>query len=129
VVPTLVAGLVLVGTTTQMAVAFTVGVLVGGLAYCAVFVALAVYSRNAVTIGLLYALVWETLLAGFAPGAKSLSIKQWALSVTDSLTSATAVESTVSLGVAILALAVVTAAGAVLAGYRLGGLPIASAAE
>ncbi|MDL4821628.1 ABC transporter permease [Actinomadura opuntiae] len=127
VVPTLLAGLLLTGTTAQLAPAFTVGVLVGGVAYSAVFVALAVVSRNAVTIGLLYALVWESLLGSFAPGAKSASIQQWALSVTDALTPASPVTSSVDLGVAIPLLVIVTVGAAFLAAFRLRSLTIASA--
>jgi ABC-2 type transport system permease protein len=126
-VPTLVAGLVLTGTTAQLTPAFTVGVLIGGVAYSAVFVALAVASRNAVTIGLLYALVWESLLGSFAPGAKSASIQQWCLSITDALTDASPVTSTVDLPLAITLLVVVTAAGTLLATFRLRSLPVASA--
>ncbi|NVI89681.1 ABC transporter permease [Actinomadura sp. BRA 177] len=126
-IPTLFAGLILTGTTAQLTPAFTIGVLIGGVAYSAVFVALAVASRNAVTIGLLYALVWESLLGSFAPGAKSASIQQWSLSVTDALTNASPVSSTVDLPLAITLLAVVTAAGALLATFRLRTLPVASA--
>jgi ABC-2 type transport system permease protein len=127
VVPTLLTGLVLPGTTEGMTPAFTVGVLAGGVAYSAVFVALAVLSRNAVTIGLLYALVWESLLGNFAPGAKSASIQQWALSVTDALTDTSFVSSTVDLGLAIPLLVLVTIAATLLAVLRLRSLPIASA--
>ena len=126
-VPTLLAGLVLTGTTAQLTPAFTVGVLVGGIAYSAVFVALAVASRNAVTIGLLYALVWESLLGSFAPGAKSASIQQWCLSITDALTDASPVTSTVDLPLAITLLVLVTAAGTLLATFRLRSLSVASA--
>ncbi|WP_067454564.1 ABC transporter permease [Actinomadura macra] len=127
VVPTLLAGLILTGTTAQMAPAFTIGVLVGGVTYSAVFVALAVMSRNAVTIGLLYALVWESLLGNFAPGAKSASIQQWALSVADALTSASPVKASVDLPVAVLLLIAVTLAGTLLSAYRLRSLAVASA--
>ncbi|GAA1811335.1 ABC transporter permease [Actinomadura chokoriensis] len=126
-VPTLLAGLILTGTTAQLTPAFAVGVLVGGVAYSAVFVALAVASRNAVTIGLLYALVWESLLGSFAPGAKSASIQQWCLSVTDALTDASPVTSTVDLPLAITLLVLVTAAATLLATFRLRTLPVASA--
>jgi ABC-2 type transport system permease protein len=127
VVPTLLTGLLLVGTAEGLSLAFTAGVLVGGIAYSAVFVALAVVSRNAVTIGLLYALVWESLLGNFAPGARSASIQQWALSVTDTLTGIPDVSSTVALGVAIPLLVLVTIAGALLAVVRLRSLSVASA--
>lgn len=127
VVPTLLAGLILVGTTAQVTPAFAIGILVGGIAYSAVFVALGVLSRNAVTIGLLYALVWETLLGSFAPGAKSASVQQWSLSVADALTDASMVTSTVGLPVAITMLVVVTLVAAFLATFRLRSLPVASA--
>ncbi|GAA1552816.1 ABC transporter permease [Actinomadura kijaniata] len=126
-VPTLVAGLLMSGMTAQLAPAFAAGVLVGGIAYSALFVALAVVSRNAVTIGLLYALVWESLLGNFAPGARSASVQQWALSVTDALTDASVVRSTVDLPLAAALLALVTAAGTALAVVRLRSLTVASA--
>ncbi|HEU5158907.1 MAG TPA: ABC transporter permease [Streptosporangiaceae bacterium] len=126
VAPTLLAGLIMAETEvrTELAFAFTVGVFVGGMAYSAVFVALAVVSRFAVTIGLLYALVWEVLIGNVAPGARKLSILQWATSVTDSLTSVTSVTSEVSLGVAVALLITVTVGGAALAAVRLRTLPI-----
>jgi ABC-2 type transport system permease protein len=127
VVPTLVAGVIMSGMTAQLAFAFTIGVLVGGVAYSAVFVALAVASRFAVTIGLLYALVWEVLIGNVAPGARKLSILQWSTSVTDALTTATTVKSEVSLGVALVLLVIVSGAGAVLAAVRLRTLSITGA--
>ncbi|HEY7483853.1 MAG TPA: ABC transporter permease [Streptosporangiaceae bacterium] len=127
VVPTLVAGMIMSGMTAQLAFAFTIGVLVGGVAYSAVFVALAVASRFAVTIGLLYALVWEVLIGNVAPGARKLSILQWSTSVTDALTTATTVKSEVSLGVALVLLVIVSGAGAVLAAVRLRTLSITGA--
>ncbi|MEV5569381.1 ABC transporter permease [Spirillospora sp. NPDC052269] len=125
-VPTLLAGLIL-GAPAGITPAFTVGVLAGGVAYASVFVALGVMSRNAVTIGLLYALVWESLFGNFAPGAKKASILQWALSVTDSLTDASTVKSAVSLPTAAILLVVVTLASTVLASVRLRSLTVASA--
>ncbi|MEU8796001.1 ABC transporter permease [Spirillospora sp. NPDC048819] len=127
VVPTLLAGLVLIGTTAQVTPAFAIGVLAGGVTYSAVFVALGVMSRNAVTIGLLYALVWETLLGSFAPGAKSASVQQWSLSLTDALTDASPVTSTVGLPLAVTLLALVAVAATLLATFRLRTLPVASA--
>ncbi len=127
VVPGFVAAFIMAGATAQLAGAFAVGMLVGGITYCAIFVALAVMTRFAVVIGLLYVLVWESLIGNFAPGAKSASVQQWAQSVTDVFTSATAVTSTVSLGTAIACLVLVSAAGALLASVRLRTLSIASA--
>jgi ABC-2 type transport system permease protein len=127
VLPTLVAGAILTGFTAQLALAFAIGTLVGGVAYCAVFVALAVASRFAVVIGLLYVLVWEVLIGNFAPGAKSLSVQQWALSVTDALTSAVAVKSDVSLGAAVVLLSIVAGGGTLVAAMRLRSLAVTGA--
>jgi ABC-2 type transport system permease protein len=92
-----------------------------------VFVALGVLSRNAVTIGLLYALVWETLLGSFAPGAKSASVQQWSLSVADALTDASTVTSTVRLPLAVALLVLVAVTATFLATFRLRSLAVASA--
>ena len=127
VLPTLLAGLVLIGGTAQVTPAFTIGMLAGGVTYSAVFVALGVLSRNAVTIGLLYALVWESLLGSFAPGAKSASVLQWSLSLTDALTDASSVTSTVGLPLALTLMVVVAVVATFLAAFRLRSLPVASA--
>lgn len=129
VVPVLMAGMVIAGGTAGLAVAYTAGALVGGIAYCSVFVALAVVSRHAVTIGLLYALIWEALLGNFAPGARSASIQQWALSVTDALTSAETVTSTVKLPVAIILLIAITVLATLLAADRLRSLTLTTSAD
>ena len=81
VLPVAVAGVVLTGEVGAVTVAFTVGALAAGVAYCAVFLLLAVVTRNAVVIGLIYALIWESLVGGFVPGAQALSIQQWSLAV------------------------------------------------
>jgi ABC-2 type transport system permease protein len=121
-VPTLLAGLVLTGTVGTLAVAYAVGAAVAGVAYCALFVLLAVLTRNAVVVGLLYALVWETLIGQFVPGAQALSIQQWALAVTEQIVGAPAerlgVTSAVGL-VGVPLLVVVTLGATWYAGHRL----------
>jgi len=81
--PTLVAGLVLAGTSDGLAVGFAVGAAAAGTGYCALFLLLAVVTRNAVVVGLLYALIWESLVGQLVPGAQALSIRQWALVLTE----------------------------------------------
>ena len=66
----------------RLAVAYAVGALVAGVAYCALFLLLAVLTRNAVVVGLVYALVWEAAVGNSVPGAQALSIQQWSLAVT-----------------------------------------------
>jgi ABC-2 type transport system permease protein len=124
VVPIFVSAVIMNGVTAGLPTAFGVGALVGGVAYCALFIAIAVISRFAVTIGLMYALVWENLIARYASGAKTLSIRQWGISVTDMMTTATAVKSEVSTGTAVPLLVVITAAGVVFAGWKLRTLSV-----
>jgi ABC-2 type transport system permease protein len=124
VVPIFVSGVMMNGLTAGMATGFALGALVAAVAYCALFIALAVVSRFAVTIGLIYALVWENLLGRYAPGARTLSIRQWAISVTDLTTSATSVTSEVHGSTAVPLLVVLTAVGVVLAGWKLRTLSI-----
>jgi ABC-2 type transport system permease protein len=79
--PVFVAGVVLTGEVGVIAVSYAVGAFAAGVGYAAVFLLLAVLSRNAVVIGLIYALIWESLVGGLVPGAQTLSIQQWATSV------------------------------------------------
>ena len=81
--PVLAAGLLLTGTEDRIALGYALGAAVAGVAYCALFVLLAVVTRNAVVVGLLYALIWETLVGQLVPGAQALSIQQWALALTE----------------------------------------------
>ncbi|HSK33962.1 MAG TPA: ABC transporter permease subunit, partial [Propionicimonas sp.] len=69
VLPVAVAGVVLTGEVGTVTLAYAVGALVAGTAYAAVFLLLAVTSRNAVVLGLIYALIWESLVGGVVPGA------------------------------------------------------------
>jgi ABC-2 type transport system permease protein len=124
--PVLAAGWVLVGSADGLAVGYGLGALVGGVAYCALFLLLAVLTRNAVVIGLIYALVWETLIGSLVPGAQALSIQQWALALTRVVVGdpADALEVTAAVRpeVALPLLAVVTVGATVFAGSRLRSL-------
>ncbi len=122
--PTLLAGLIMSGNDLGLAVAYCVGTLIGGVAYCAVFLLLGVVTKHAAVVGLLYALVWETLIGGYVPGARTLSIQQWAVSVTSALASDDAVTRNVRLGVAIPLLVVVTIGATLYAGQRLRSLTL-----
>jgi len=122
-VPTLLAGLVMSGTEEGLAVAYGIGAIVAGLAYCALFVLLAVVTRNAVVVGLIYVLIWESLVGSFVPGAQVLSIQQWALAVTEKVVGPTAgqlgLSSAVSFGTGVVLLAVIVVGCTWYAGGRL----------
>jgi ABC-2 type transport system permease protein len=128
--PTLVAGLITAGTQDRVALAYAIGALVAGLAYVTLFLLLAVISRNAVIIGLLYALLWETVVGGYVPGAQALSIQQWSLAVIQKILGADAkplgVDAAVSLPVAVVLLLVVIVGGALLAGHQLRSIRLTS---
>jgi ABC-2 type transport system permease protein len=84
-VPALLAGLIMSGTDNDIAVGLFVGAACGGIAYGALFLLLAVVTRSAVLVGLVYALIWETLVGNFVPGARTLSIAQWSGSITEAI--------------------------------------------
>jgi ABC-2 type transport system permease protein len=121
--PTLVAGFVMAGRADHIALGYGAGALVGVIAYSTLFLMLAVISRNAVVIGLLYALVWEAVVGGYVPGAQALSIQQWSLAITQKVIGAQAkplgIDAAVDLPVAVVLLLVVIVGGAAYAGYRL----------
>ena len=123
-VPTMLAGLVLSGTSEGLAVGYGIGAAFAGLAYCALFVLLAIVTRNAVVVGLIYVLIWESLVGNFVPGAQVLSIQQWALAITEKVVGSTAgslagVDSAVSFGTGITLLAIIIVGCTSYAGMRL----------
>lgn len=128
--PTLGAGLILSGTSARLAVGFAVAALVAGIAYCALFLALAVITRHAVVLGLLYALIWESLVGNLVSGAQALSIQQWALAVTEKIVGERSeqlnITSAVGLGAAIPLLLGVGAGATWYAGWRLRSLRLTS---
>lgn len=124
--PTLLGGLILYGTKDGLALGFTLGVMVAGAAYSALFLLLGVATRNAVVIGLVYALIWESLIGNFVKGAKTLSIQQWGLSVARSVAADGALTAEVALGTAVVLLVLVTVAATALASVKLAGLTLAA---
>jgi len=127
-VPILVAGLILAGTDGGVALGFFAGALAGSVAYGAIFVLINVLTRHAVVAGLVYALIWESLVGGFVPGARQLSVQQWGLSIADWVATSPAVHGEVALMAALGLLAVATVGAAGLAGQRLRSLSIAGEA-
>lgn len=131
VVPIAVAGVVLTGSVGEVTVAFTLGALAAGIAYAALFLLLAVVTRNAVVVGLVYALIWESLIGGLVPGAQTLSVQQWSLAVVENVLGDAAarlgVESAVGLGTGLVLLVLVTVLATAYAGRRLETLRLTEA--
>ncbi|MFJ8663223.1 ABC transporter permease [Streptomyces sp. NPDC093795] len=124
-VPTLIAGFILNGNGQQVAVAYMVAALVASIAYSALFLLLGTISRHAVVIGLVYALVWETLFGSLIAGARTLSVQQWALALAQKVTGDGLVNSDVGLTTAVALLAGVTIAATWFAGFKLNRLTLA----
>jgi ABC-2 type transport system permease protein len=123
VLPVLAAGVVLTGELGAVSVGHALGALAGGTAYAALFLLLAVLTKNAVVIGLIYALIWESLVGGLVPGAQTLSVQQWSLALVEQVLGSGAaragVASAVSFGVGLALLVVVTVAATAYAGRKL----------
>ncbi|QAY62777.1 ABC transporter permease [Xylanimonas allomyrinae] len=115
----------------RLTTAFGVGALLAGIAYTTIFVALSTVTRNAVVVGLLYALVWESLLGGFVPGVRNVSVRQWALASSERLLGDDAarfgVDSAVSMTAGWVLLAVVSAGATWIAISRLRTLRLTGA--
>ncbi|GAA1928668.1 ABC transporter permease [Streptomyces sodiiphilus] len=125
-VPVLLAGLILNGNSQQIALAYTVAAAVASVAYSAVFLLLGTVSRNAVVFGLIYALIWEALFGSLVPGARTLSVQQWALAVGERVAAAgSGVASDVALPTAIVLLVAATAGAGWYATQRLRSLTLA----
>lgn len=118
-VPTYIAAWLLVRDEDGIASGFAIGVLVAGIAYAAVFLLLGVVTRHAVAIGVIYALVWETVVGSFITGAQKFSIQRWGQAIADQLSGSPFLEAKVTLGFAVPALLIVTVGAVLWAGIRL----------
>lgn len=125
VLPTMVAA-VIMGADATTVLAFGVGALAAGAVYCVLFLLLSVVTRHAVIIGLVYALVWESLVGSVIPGARNVSVQQWALSVTASIAPDGVVTANVGVALAWFLIVAVVAVGTWYAGSRLRVLVLAS---
>ncbi len=123
VLPVFLAGVVLTGEVGAVTVGHALGALVGGTAYSALFLLLAVLTKNAVVVGLIYALIWESLVGGLVPGAQTLSVQQWSLAVVERVLGSEAaragVSSAVGTVVGVTLLVLVTTAATAAAGRKL----------
>ena len=130
-VPVLVAGWIMVGGRESIAIAYGLGAFAAATAYCALFLLLSVLNRNAVVIGLIYTLVWETAIGGLVLGAGGISIQQWSLAVTRAIVGDRAEELGITAAVrpqiSIVMLLVVVVGGTWYAGRRLRSLRLTSA--
>lgn len=128
VTPVLLAGLI-GSDEVGVAVGYAIGAAVGAVVYAAVFLALSLITSRAFIIGLGYVLIWEGLLAGLFPGIATFSVRQYAISVAQSVTDAlspivSGLEPRLALGTAIVAALVVLGLAVGIAVRRLSRLEI-----
>ncbi|WP_214414888.1 ABC transporter permease [Sphaerisporangium fuscum] len=123
-VPTFLAAYLLIGDEAGIAPGFALGALIGGVAYAAVFLLLGVLTRHAVTIGIIYAVVWENLVGGYVPGARNFSIQQWAQTFAAQVSTSGFFKASVGMGFAVPAVIIVTVGSVVWAGQRLRSLSL-----
>jgi len=102
-----------------IATGFTVAVLVGVLAYSAVFILLSVATSRALLIGLAYVFIWEGLITELFSGTRYLSIRQYCLGIADLISTVSERDFEANLGgVEALVLATVVVATALVLAVR-----------
>jgi len=70
---------------TRLVLGFTAAVAVGSALYTAIFLALGLITRRGMLVGLVYMVIWEGVIGSLFPGARSLSVRQYMLSITDAI--------------------------------------------
>ena len=63
--------------------AYVAAMVVGSFCYSILFLALSLFTRRALVIGIGYSLVWEGALSSLLPGIANLSVRQYALGAAD----------------------------------------------
>ncbi|WP_419996455.1 ABC transporter permease [Streptomyces boninensis] len=124
-IPTLIAGFILNGNSQQLAAAYAIATLIASIAYAALFLLLGTVTKHAVVFGLVYALVWEALFGSLVPGARALSVQQWAQAVVEKVGSGDFITSEVSTATGAVLLVVVTVGATWYAMRRLRVLTLA----
>ena len=89
---TVLTALVILGgdDPTSITAAFAVGVSVGAVVYCCVFVGLSAVTSRALLIGLGYVFVWEAFVTSIFSGTRWVSVRQYVLGLADGISSAPA---------------------------------------
>jgi ABC-2 type transport system permease protein len=118
-VPEVIASVIATGGLTRLAEGLFVGALAGSVIYNAVFVMISVLTTRAIAVGLLYLLVWESLLGNFVSGARILSVEQYSLGIANSIASDGNLNAHLGIVTAVVMGAIVTAGTLILAIRRL----------
>src|SRR6516225_931070 len=108
------AGLVTV-SSGKLAVGLFVGALACSVIYNAVFVMVSVATTRAIAVGLLYVLVWETLLSNFVSGVRLLLVSHYGLGIANGILNDPVLEAGLGVLTSVVMGAIATVAALVLA--------------
>jgi ABC-2 type transport system permease protein len=114
--------------STEFAVGLFVGALVCAVIYNAIFVMVSAATTRAIAVGLLYVLVWETLLSNFVSGVRLLSVSHYSLGIANAIAHDNSLMAGIGPATAIIMGAIVTVGALALAinllsGFTLKGEP------
>jgi ABC-2 type transport system permease protein len=103
----------------RFALGLFVGALVGSLIYNAIFVMVSVATTRAIAVGLLYVLIWETLLANFVSGARLLSVSHYGLGIANGIANDPGLDAGLSVATSVVMGIIVTVAALAVAVHLL----------
>ncbi len=109
---------VIPGTTVdsgKFAIGLFVGALVGAVIYNALFIMVSVATTRAIAVGLLYVLIWESLLSNLVSGARLLSISHYSLGVANGFVNDTGLNASLTVTTSVIMGVIVTIAALALA--------------
>ena len=104
----------------DLALGFGAAGVLGGLAYCALFLAAGLVTSRAFILGLIYVLVWEGFLAVLFAGTQTFSVRQHAFAVADAIAGvADTLGTTLTLPTALVVAGLIVAASTAIAVSRV----------
>jgi len=115
-------------SNSGFAIGLFVGALVAAVIYNAIFVMVSAATTRAIAVGLLYVLVWETLLSNFVSGARLLSVSHYSLGIANAIAHDSSLMAGLNPATAIIMGSIVTVGALALAinllsGFTLKGEP------
>jgi len=99
----------------KFALGLFVGALVGAVIYNAIFVMVSVATTRAIAVGLLYVLLWESLLSNFVSGARILSVSHYSLGIANGIAHDSGLKAGLSVSTSVIMGAIFTVLALVLA--------------
>ncbi|MCI0687343.1 MAG: ABC transporter permease [Sporichthyaceae bacterium] len=124
-VPITLATIIALPDEPSTALGLGLAATVGSIVYSALFLMLSALTRRAVPVGLLYILIWESLLGNVASGVRTLSVNRYTLRIADWVSDFTIRDARISLRTAIVMSILVTVAATYIAIRKLRTFTIA----